>query len=126
MEELRQRADKPLPRSNLDRWIPDYPVMTLPFNARRVRRFALATACAGTAFWIYTFYAISRVPLGDGTGFQWLAVFPLGMIFAGFFLPAWLLVAIGRLPRTAALLGTAGLAAFGIVWLQLLAEFPKI
>jgi hypothetical protein len=34
------------------------------------------------------------VPQGDGSGFQWLAVFPLGGIFAIFFLPAWLLVAI--------------------------------
>ena len=75
--------------------------------------------------WLYTFYAIDHVPLGDGTGFQWLAVFPLGAIFAGFFLPAWLLVAIGRLPRFTVALGVCGLIAFAVVWTQLLAEFPK-
>jgi hypothetical protein len=99
--------------------------MNLPFDPHPVRKFALAIAGAGAAFWLYTFYAISRVPLGDGTGFQWLAVFPLGFIFVGFFLPAWLFIAIGRLPRVAAILGLTGLIAFGIVWLQLLAEFPK-
>jgi len=61
----------------------------------------------------------------DGTGLQWLAVLPLGAIFAGFFLPACLLVAIGRLPRFTLVLGVCGLIAFAVVWTQLLAEFPK-
>jgi hypothetical protein len=43
----------------------------------------------------------------------------------GFFLPAWFFVAIGRLPILAIVLGIAGLIAFGVVWMQLLAEFPK-
>ncbi len=86
---------------------------------------AVVLTAAGTLFWLYTFYAIDRVPQGDGTGFQWLAVFPLGAIFAGFFLPAWLLVAIGRFPRFAFALGVGGLIAFAVVWMQLLAEFPK-
>jgi len=95
------------------------------FDSHSVRKFALAVACAGTSFWLYTFYAIDHVPPGDGTGFQWLAVIPLGFIFIGFFLPAWFFIAIGRLPRLASILGLAGLIAFGIVWLQLLAEFPQ-
>ncbi|GLR88476.1 hypothetical protein [Bradyrhizobium iriomotense] len=90
------------------------------------RMIAAFVAAAGTLFWLYTFYAIAHVPPGDGTGFQWLAVFPLGMIFALFFLPAWLLVAIGRLPRFTMLFGLCGLIAFAIVWAQLLTEFPKI
>ena len=90
-----------------------------------MRKLALAIAAAGTVCWLYTFYAIGRVPSGDGTGFQWLAVIPLGFIFVGFFLPAWLLVAIGRLPGVATILGIAGLIAFAIVWPQLLAEFPE-
>jgi hypothetical protein len=89
------------------------------------RHMAAIIAAAGTLFWLYTFYAINRVPQGDGSGFQWLAVFPLGGIFAIFFLPAWLLVAIGRLPRLTIALGIAGLVAFAVVWMQLLAEFPK-
>jgi hypothetical protein len=99
--------------------------MNLPFDPHRIRKCALVVAGTGTAFWLYTFYAISRVPLGDGTGFQWLAVFPLGFVFVGFFLPAWFFIATGWLPRVAAILGFSGLIAFGIVWLQLLAEFPK-
>jgi hypothetical protein len=94
-------------------------------NPNRVRKFALIVAGAGTSFWFYTFYAISRVPIGDGSGMQWLAVLPLGLVFVGFFLPTWFLVAIGRLPRLAAILGFSGLIAFGFVWMQLLAEFPK-
>jgi hypothetical protein len=86
---------------------------------------AAVIAAMGTLFWLYTFYAIDRVPQGDGSGFQWLAVFPLGGIFAIFSLPAWLLVAIGRLPRLAMAWGIAGLVVFAVVWMQLLAEFPK-
>ena len=56
-----------------------------PFNFRKIAAFV---AAAGTLFWLYTFYAIAHVPPGDGTGFRWLAVFPLGMIFGLFFLPA--------------------------------------
>lgn len=89
------------------------------------RRLATWVAAVGTLFWLYTFYAIAHVPLGDGTGFQWLAVFPLGAIFIMFFLPAWLLVAVGRLPRFTVVLGVCGLIAFAVVWTQLLAEFPK-
>jgi hypothetical protein len=89
------------------------------------RQMAAVIAALGTLFWLYTFYAIDHVPQGDGSGFQWLAVFPLGGIFAIFFLPAWLLVAIGRLPRLTIALGVAGLVAFAVVWMQLLAEFPK-
>jgi hypothetical protein len=47
------------------------------------------------------------------------------IIAAAFFLPAWVLVAIGRLPRLTIALGIAGLIAFVVVWMQLLAEFPK-
>lgn len=93
-----------------------------PLNFRKI---AALVASAGTLFWLYTFYFIARVPQGDGTGFQWLAVFPLGTIFGLFFLPAWLLVAINWLPRFTVLVGLAGLIAFAIIWAQLLNEFPK-
>src|SRR5258707_2501956 len=90
-----------------------------------IRKFAALVAALGTLFWLYTFYAIDHVPLGDGTGLQWLAVFPLAGIFGLFFIPVWILIAIGRLLRFAAVLGVTGLIAFGFVWLQLLNEFPK-
>ncbi|WP_245444599.1 hypothetical protein [Bradyrhizobium sp. Y36] len=95
---------------------------SVPLNFRKI---AALVAAAGTLFWLYTFYFIAHVPPGDGTGFQWLAVFPLGMIFGLFFLSAWLLVAINRLPRLTTLVGVCGLIAFAIVWAQLLNEFPK-
>ncbi|SFJ17964.1 hypothetical protein [Bradyrhizobium sp. cf659] len=94
----------------------------MPFNFRKI---AALIAAAGTLFWLYTFYAIAHVPPGDGTGFHWLAVFPLGMIFGLFFLPAWLLVAMNRLPRLTTLIGLCGLIAFAIIWVQLLNEFPR-
>jgi hypothetical protein len=96
-----------------------------PFNHLDFRKLAGVVAAVGTLFWLHTFYAIDHVPQGDGIGFQWLAVFPLGAIFGGFFLPAGLLVAIGRLPRFTVALGLCGLIAFAVVWTQLLAEFPK-
>lgn len=97
----------------------------VPCHALKVRRIAAAVAAAGTLFWLYTFYAIAHVPDGDGTGFQWLAVFPLGMVFGLFVLPAWLLVAIDRLPKFTLALGVCGLLAFATLWMQLLQEFPK-
>ena len=93
-----------------------------PFNFRKL---ATLIATAGTLFWLYTFYHIANVPQGDRSCFQWLAVFPLGMVFGAFFLPAWLLVAIGRLPRFTTIVGLSGLIAFAIIWAQLLNEFPK-
>ena len=90
-----------------------------------LRKFAAALATAGLLFWLYTFYAIAQVPQGDGTGLQWLAAIPLGGVFLMLTLPSLVLVLIGRLLQLAAFLGLIGLAAFGYVWLQLLAEFPK-
>ncbi|GLR98978.1 hypothetical protein [Bradyrhizobium liaoningense] len=48
-----------------------------------------------------------------------------GQIFMLFFVPAWLLIAIGRLPRFTIVVGLCGLIAFAIIWSQLLNEFPK-
>ena len=95
---------------------------SIPLNFRKI---AALVAAVGTLFWLYTFYAIAHVPPGDGTGFQWLATFPLGAIFGLFFLPAWLLVALNRLPRVTTAIGLCGLVAFAVVWAQLLNEFPK-
>lgn len=92
-------------------------------NPRRLRIAALVIGGAGTLFWLYTFYGISRVPAGDGTGFQWLAVMPLGMIFFALTFPALLLALLGRAPRLALVLGCAGLLAFAYLWSELLQEF---
>jgi hypothetical protein len=54
-----------------------------------LRAAALAVSIAGTLFWLYTFYGIAQVPAGDGSGFQWIAVVPLGLVFFVFTFPPW-------------------------------------
>jgi hypothetical protein len=94
-------------------------------NKRRLplRAIALAVAGAGTLFWLYTFYGIAQVPIGDGSGFQWIAVIPLGFIFVVLTLPALILALTGRLLWLALTLGCAGLIAFVFLWIDLLNEF---
>jgi hypothetical protein len=87
------------------------------------RRIALTLALAGTAFWLYTFYGIAQVPAGDGTGFQWIAVMPLGMIFFGLTVPALILALRGRALNGAIALGALALILFALLWAQLLREF---
>src|SRR6185312_15601636 len=60
-----------------------------------LRAAALAVSIAGTLFWLYTFYGIAQVPAGDGSGFQWIAVMPLGFVFIAFTLPALILALRG-------------------------------
>ena len=88
-----------------------------------LRASALTVASAGTLFWVYTFYGIGQVPSGDGSGFQWLAVMPLGVVFLVLTLPALVLAASGRLLWLSLVLGCAGLLAFALLWKQLLNEF---
>ena len=88
-----------------------------------LRAIALTVAGAGTLFWLYTFYAIAQVPVGDGTGFQWVAVMPLGAIFFALTFPALLLSLRGRRLWLALVLGCVGLVAFALMWNQLLSEF---
>ena len=88
-----------------------------------LRTIAFVVAGAGTLFWLYTFYAIAQVPAGDGTGFQWVAVMPLGAIFFALVLPALVLTLKGRRLPLAIVLGCAGLVAFAFLWNQLLNEF---
>lgn len=98
--------------------------MTEAVKKRSVMRsLALAIAGAGTLFWLYTFYGIAQVPHGDGTGFQWIAVMPLGFIFLVLTLPALLLALKGRVLWLSLVLGGTGLVAFALLWRQLLSEF---
>jgi hypothetical protein len=77
---------------------------------------------AGTLFWLYTFYGIAQAPAGDGTGFQWLAVMPLGILFFALVFPAMILGLLGRALRVAIVLGAVGLVALLSLWSQLLQE----
>ncbi|WP_246738588.1 hypothetical protein [Bradyrhizobium sp. CCBAU 051011] len=79
------------------------------------RKIAALVAAAGTLFWIYTFHAIYPTPGSDG-GFHLIAILLLSAIFGIFFLPAWFLVAIGRLPKLATAWGLCGLIAFAVIW----------
>jgi hypothetical protein len=92
-------------------------------TVERLRAAALIVAGAGTFFWLYTFYGIAQVPAGDGTGFQWIAVMPLGAIFFMLTMPALLLALARRALWLSLLLGCAGLIAFTFLWMQLLKEF---
>ena len=53
-----------------------------------LRAAALAVSIARTLFWLYTFYGIAQVPAGDGSGFQSIAVWLLGLVFFVFTFPA--------------------------------------
>jgi hypothetical protein len=88
-----------------------------------LRLAALGAAVAGALFWLYTFYGIAQVPAGDGTGFQWIGVMPLGAIFLLLTVPALVLSLRGRQLWLALVLGCSGLVAFAVVWRQLLDEF---
>jgi hypothetical protein len=90
-----------------------------------LRTFALLVSVGGTLFWLYSFYAIAQLPVGDGTGFQWIAVMPLGMIFLALTLPSLMLALNGRSLRFALALGCTGLVAFALLWSQLLTEFHQ-
>jgi hypothetical protein len=88
-----------------------------------LRAAALSVAGAGTLFWLYTFYAIAQVPAGDGSGMQWVAVMPLGLVFVVFTLPALVCAWKGHFLWAALVLGCGGLIAFSLLWKELLNEF---
>ena len=88
-----------------------------------LRGAALAVSIAGTLFWLYTFYGIAQVPAGDGSGFQWIAVVPLGLVFFVFTFPALVCAWNGQFLWAALVIGCAGLIAFGLLWNELLGEF---
>src|SRR5262249_8097560 len=73
--------------------------------------------------WLYTFYGIAQVPSGDGSGMQWIAIMPLGLVFLVLTLPALIFALSGFLLRFAIGLGIAGLVAFALLWNELLKEF---
>lgn len=93
---------------------------------RTLRWTGAATGAAGLAFWIYTFHAIAQLPPGDHTGFQWLAEFPLTMIFLFLSGPALALALSRRLAAISAGFGIAGLIAYAMLWRQLLTEFAGL
>jgi hypothetical protein len=71
---------------------------------------ALGVAGAHILFFAYAIVAMVTAPAGDGTGFNVLAVFPLGVLFVVFTVPALFLSNGGRVSQWAALV----LAAIGL------------
>jgi xanthine/uracil permease len=88
-----------------------------------LRAVAILVAGAGTLFWLYTFYAIAQVPVGDGSGFQWVAVMPLGLIFVVLAMPALVLALKNQGLWLSLALGCVGLITFALLWNELLSEF---
>ena len=88
-----------------------------------LRPAALAVSSAGLLFWLYTFYGIAQVPAGDGSGFQWIAVIPLGLVFFVFTFPALVCAWSGKFLWAALVIGCTGLIAFALLWNELLGEF---
>ena len=90
---------------------------------RLLRILAILFSVAGTLFWLYTFYHISQLPDGDGTGFQWMAAMPLGAIFLAFIVPGFIMALRARTAWAAFALSLIGLMFFLLLWRQLLSEF---
>jgi hypothetical protein len=86
------------------------------------RNLGRVVGAASVAFWLYTFYGIAQAPVGDGSGFQWLAVMPLGMIFFFITVPALILSSFRKTAQAGAILGGVGLVLFLLLWAQLLKE----
>ena len=96
---------------------------TQPAKTGLLHTAAPAVSIAGTLFWLYTFYGIAQVPAGDGSGFQWIAVVPLGLVFFVFTFPALVCAWNDQFLWAALVIGCAGLIAFALLWNELLGEF---
>lgn len=88
-----------------------------------LRAFTLAACAAGLLFWAYTFWYIAQLPVGDGTGFQWMGEMPLTGVTLVCIVPALLMSISNRALPVAAPLAGAGLVMYALLWMQLLREF---
>src|SRR5262245_24408566 len=88
-----------------------------------LRIWAVGIGIVATLFWLYTFYGIAQVPAGDGTGFQWIGVMPLGFFYFVFCVPALVLAWKGRALWLALVFGAVGLIGLLWIWSELLQEF---
>ena len=91
----------------------------------RLISFRLAAACALTAFWIYTFYAIAAQADPAGDGMEWVAAFPMTLIFLLLTLPALIIGLFGRALIFGALVAIASILVNQWVWQEILAEFAS-
>lgn len=88
-----------------------------------LRSFVLAAACALTLFWIYTFYAIGEQANPAGDGMEWVAAFPMTLIFLLLTLPTLIIGLFGRALIFGALVAVASAFVNLWIWREILAEF---
>lgn len=88
-----------------------------------LRSVILLVAGACTLFWLYTFHAIGAQASPQGDGMEWMAAFPMTLIFLLLTLPALIVGLFGRALIFGALVATASALVNLWVWQEILAEF---
>lgn len=88
-----------------------------------LRSFVLAAACTLTLFWVYTFYAIGERVNPAGDGMEWMAAFPMTLVFLLLTLPTLIIGLFGRALIFGALVAVASAFVNLWVWREILAEF---
>jgi hypothetical protein len=87
-----------------------------------LRGLVLAAGCALTGFWIYTFYAIGEHANPKGDGMEWMAAFPMTLVFMLLTLPTLVIGLFGRALIFGALVAAASAFVNVWVWQEILAE----
>lgn len=88
-----------------------------------LRSFVLAAGCALTLFWLYTFYVIGEQANPNGDGMEWMAAFPMTLIFMLLTLPTLIIGLFGRALIFGALVAAISAVVNFWVWREILAEF---
>jgi hypothetical protein len=88
-----------------------------------LRSCVLAAGCVLTGFWVYTFYAIGEQANPKGDGMEWMAAFPMTLIFMLLTLPTLIIGLFGRTLIFGALVAAASAFVNVWIWREILAEF---
>jgi hypothetical protein len=88
-----------------------------------LRSLVLIVAGGFTLFWLYTFHVIGAQASPRGDGMEWMAAFPMTLIFLLLTLPALIVGLFGRALIFGALVATASAFVNLWVWQEILAEF---
>lgn len=127
MSELPAENTSPAPETTA----PESPTAT-PLRRRVVwrkrlrialRSLLLAAAGALTLFWIYTFQVIAAHAAAQGDSMEWMAAFPMTLIFMLLTLPALIVGLFGRPLIFGTLIAAASVFVNLWVWREILAEF---
>jgi hypothetical protein len=125
-------AESPSPAPEPAKPAPEVPAFESPRRQRAslrkrlrlaLRSIVLVAGCTLTAFWIYTFYAIGEQANPKGDGMEWMAAFPMTLIFMLLTLPALIIGLFGRALIFGALVAAASAFVNVWVWREILAEF---